>query len=138
MVSARRRRVRPCGRLGAVAVEFALVLPLLLLIVGGAMSWGRVLSREVLLVQVARDAALAGARTGSDDGPADVAMARAQEGLEAAGFDCSAATITVTPVALAAGSAIEVRIEVAGDHLVDVVPLPDRLIAATIARLDDQ
>lgn len=138
MVAARRRRVRPCGRGGSVAVEFALVLPLLLLIVGGAMSWGQVLSREVLLVQVARDAALMGARTAGDDSPADVAMARAQEGLEAAGFDCSTATISVTAVALAAGSAIEVRIEVAVDPLLNVVPVPDRLTAATIARLDDQ
>lgn len=121
-----------------MAVEFALLLPLLILLVGGAIGWGDAMAREVALVQVARDAALAAGRTASTDAPATVARDRALEGLDAAGFDVAAATVTVTPVTLTTGAALEVRVTSPAVWLLELVPLPEALNAATTARLDDQ
>jgi Flp pilus assembly protein TadG len=125
-------------RRGSVAVEFGLLVPILLVLVGGATNWGWALTQEVALVQVARDAALAGARTESSDGPDIIALARAQEGLTAAGFDLAASTITVTQGAVPTGATLQVRIETNSEAFLSVVPLPEHLSAATTARLDYQ
>ena len=130
MVSAPRR--------GSVAVEFGLLVPILLVLVGGATNWGWALTQEVALVQVARDAALAGARTESTNGPDAIALARAQEALTAAGFDLGASTITVTQGAMPSGASLRVRIETNSEAFLSIVPLPSHLSAATTARLDDQ
>ncbi len=121
-----------------MAVEFALILPFLLVLLGGAVSWGHVVAREVTLIQIARDAALAGARTPETDDPEAVARARAEEGLRAAGFDVASSAITIRRVAMACGAGLESRVETRQDALLNVVSLPDHLSAATAARLDDQ
>ena len=46
---------------GATAVEFALVLPLLLLLVCGIIDFGRALNAEIILTQAAREGARLGA-----------------------------------------------------------------------------
>jgi Flp pilus assembly protein TadG len=113
-------------------------VPILLVLVGGATNWGWALTQEVALVQVARDAALAGARAESIDGPDAIALARAQEGLTAAGFDLGASTITVTEGSVPTGSTLQVRIETNSEAFLNIIPLPEHLSAATTARLDDQ
>lgn len=123
---------------GAIAVEFALLLPLLLVLVGGAIAWGHVLAREVALVAVARDAALAGARVASADNPDAVALARAREGLAAAGLDSPGATVSVTRRTLPVGEAIRVQVTLPVDPLLNLVPLPTTLTSVTVTRLDDQ
>jgi Flp pilus assembly protein TadG len=52
-----RRRRRGAGDRGAAAVEFALLLPLLLLIVFGLIDFGRALNAQVTLTQAAREGA---------------------------------------------------------------------------------
>lgn len=126
------------SRGGSVAVEFGLVLPILLVLVAGAMSWGHVLAQEVTLVQIARDGALAGGRAAAADGPDAVARARVEEGLAAAGFDVSSSTVTVTRISVPTGAAIQVSVAMPVDVLLDLVPLPDTLNARTTARLEDQ
>lgn len=51
-------RGQPATR-GAAAVEFALVLPLLLLVVGGVVDFGRALYTNVILTNAAREGARA-------------------------------------------------------------------------------
>jgi Flp pilus assembly protein TadG len=46
-----------CRERGAAAVEFALVLPLLLLLVGGIVDYGRYFSTQVTLANAAREGA---------------------------------------------------------------------------------
>ena len=52
-----RRRHRGAGDRGAAAVEFALLLPLLLLIVFGLIDFGRALDAQITLTQAAREGA---------------------------------------------------------------------------------
>lgn len=51
------KRARPGRERGAAAVEFALLLPLLLLIVFGIIDFGRALNTQITLTQAAREGA---------------------------------------------------------------------------------
>lgn len=55
---------RPRGERGAVAVEFALIVPLLMLLVFGIMEFGYMLNRDTVVSNASRD----GARVASLDG----------------------------------------------------------------------
>lgn len=53
------RRGHVCSDRGAAAVEFALVLPLLVLIVFGVIDFGRAINAQITLTQAAREGARA-------------------------------------------------------------------------------
>ena len=72
---------------GAAAVEFALILPVLLLIVFGIIDAGRMLNMQLALTQAARE----GVRVTALGGTTAAAQARAIEAL----FPVTAATATV-------------------------------------------
>jgi Flp pilus assembly protein TadG len=81
-------RGRPGDR-GATAVEFALLLPLLLLMVFGLIDFGRALNAQLTLTQAARE----GARLAALGAPPPAVTARTQ--TAAAGLGGSV-TVTVT------------------------------------------
>jgi hypothetical protein len=70
---ARRRQRR--GDRGAAAVEAALVLPLILMVVFGIIDFGRMLNAQIVVSQAAREAARAESVGGSPDARADDAAA---------------------------------------------------------------
>lgn len=82
---------------GASAVEFALVLPLLVLLVMGIIDWGFYFYSEQIVVNAARE----GARAGSLEAPSD-AMAQADAAAAATtylangGLDAAKSLVTVT------------------------------------------
>ena len=55
---------------GAAAVEFALVLPLLLILIFGIIDFGRLLNAKITLTEAAREGARATALLGEDAGSA--------------------------------------------------------------------
>jgi len=55
---------------GAAAVEFALVLPLLLILIFGIIDFGRLLNTKITLTEAAREGARATALLGGDAGSA--------------------------------------------------------------------
>jgi len=98
--SAHRRRDR-----GAAAVEFALVLPLLLLIVFGIIDFGRALNAQITLTQAAREGVRLAALGYSDA----VVDARAQ----AAAPQLSGVAVTVAASCLpGAGPAADAQVNV--------------------------
>ncbi len=80
---------------GAAAVEFALLLPVLLLIVFGIIDFGRALNAQITLTQAARE----GARLAAVGLPADVVVARTQ----AAATTLTGVTVSVTGCPTGAG-----------------------------------
>lgn len=88
---------RRSNRRGAQAVEFALVLPLLLAIFGGIVDYGWYFSQNMAVISAARDGARAGSTTTATSGA--TACSRAEEAafssLQAAGFTTATRTMIV-------------------------------------------
>ena len=98
---------------GAAAVEFALVLPLLLLLVLGVIEFSRVYNVQISLSNAARE----GARTMAIHN--DPARAKTAASLAAPSVNPALTTgdVTVSPAACAAGSAVTVTIDYEVDLL---------------------
>lgn len=80
------------GDRGAAAVEFALVLPVLLLVIFGIIDFGRMLYAKITLAEAAREGARAAALVGQSAGQSQVAKS-------VTGLDTSAGPVTATVVA---------------------------------------
>jgi Flp pilus assembly protein TadG len=78
------------GDRGATAVEFALLLPIVLMMVFGLIDFGRALNAQISLTQAARE----GARLAALGGSTSAVTARTQS---AAGNLGGTVTVTVTP-----------------------------------------
>lgn len=92
MISSKQAYRRRGTDSGAAAVEFALVLPLLLLILFGIIDFGRAYNMQISMTQAAREGVrvLAVPQDGSLPGSAALARAR----TEAAAFPVTGLTIT--------------------------------------------
>ncbi len=119
-----------------MAIEFALVVSVLLTLVGGVLSWGFAIQRHIALIHISRDAALTGARATQEEGPEAVAAARASAALTTAGFDPDESTIATSVVTLSSGSALTVRITVPTLQLFASLGIPDTLSGTTTALLE--
>ncbi len=85
----------PHDERGAAAVEFALVLPLLLTIVFGTIEWGYYFFTREIVVNSAREGARAGTlQYAPPTSPSDVAVTAATDYLTNAGLDAARATVT--------------------------------------------
>jgi len=93
---------------GAAALEFALVLPLLALLVLGGLDWGHYFFTEQVVVNAAREGARAGSLQAPDDATAQAdAEAAARAFLYNGGLDPGLATVAVTVHA----ESVAVRVE---------------------------
>jgi len=82
---------------GASAVEFGLVLPLLVLVLMGILDWGYYFFTEQVVVNAAREGARAGSLQALDDAAAQAdAQAAALTFVANGGLDASKATVAVT------------------------------------------
>lgn len=88
----RRERVRQARDRGAAAVEFALLFPLLMLILFGIIDFGRALNAQITLTQAARE----GARLDALGQP------NVQAATQAAATGLDPVTVTVTACPLGA------------------------------------
>ncbi len=82
------------GEAGAAAVEFALVLPVLLLVIFGIIDFGRMLHAKITLAQAAREGARATALVDESTGRSQVT--KATTGIDTSG---GALAVEVTPCA---------------------------------------
>ena len=87
---------------GAAAVEFALLLPLLLLLVFGLIDFGRALYAQVTLTQAARE----GARL------AALGQSSVVSRTQAAATDLSPVAVSVTTCPVGAGSGVNAVVQV--------------------------
>ena len=99
----RRRPARSVLRdRGAAAVEFALLLPVLLLLVFGIIDFGRALNAQITLTQAARE----GARLAALGEPNVVSR------TQAAATGLSPVTVTVTACPVGAGAGVNAVVKV--------------------------
>lgn len=158
MVGRREGRDRRTER-GAAAVEFALVVPLLVLLLFGIISYGVMLSFRQTLSQAATEGARAAAVTFLSDDKRDEATSAVDGALEGFGLTCTpagglvrgAVTVgrceisdpgTCTPAAAAGVECVTVRLvyDYADNALVPSFPgvgvvLPDTLTYSAQARV---
>lgn len=96
---------------GSAAVEFALVLPLLLMVVLGIMEFGLLLYRQAILATASREGARAGVVLRTPKPTAGEVQAVAQGVLTNAGLGPNQTTITVTGSGGSFGSDLAVVVE---------------------------
>lgn len=132
-----RPRSLRAGR-GAAAVEFAITLPVLLLLLLGALEWGWYLRYEVAVVHVARDAACAGALTPASEDPGGVAEARAWDAIAETHLDPATARITGTVAASVYGPVLTLDVEVPYEPLIGLIPMPVHLAGRHALLLEDR
>jgi Flp pilus assembly protein TadG len=102
-----RTRSRGGGDRGAAAVEFALVLPVLLLVIFGIIDFGRLLYAKITLAEAAREGARAAALVSEDAGQQQVAAS--VTGLDTAAGPVTA-EVTACPVPREAGAQATVTV----------------------------
>jgi Flp pilus assembly protein TadG len=95
----RRRAATDSHDRGSVAVEFALLLPVLLLIIFGTIDFGRAINAQITLTQAARE----GARLASLGYTSSAVTTRTQS----AATGLSNVTVTVTTCAAGAGAGVD-------------------------------
>lgn len=126
--------MRP-ARAGGAAMEFALTLPVLMILLGGVIEWGWFLHREVGVIQAVRDGALAGALTERGADPAAAAVARARVALEQEGLDSAAATLSASTEPATTGTLVRLSAVVPHEALLHLLPVPAQLRAESAFQL---
>lgn len=108
------------------AVEFALVLPVLLALVSGIADYGWYLSQHVGITEAAREGARSAATAWVDEDPLLRGHAAAGEVLDE--WNIADATVTVTLVAdVVLGQIVHVEVSAPYDPLLHLVPAPQTL-----------
>jgi len=133
------RSNRRRARRGSRAVEFALILPVLLAFLFGIMDYGWFFNQQIAMSSAVRDGARAGSTAPQDMG-ADPVLAAEQavtRALAAAGFRGEVA-VNVILVGAAPDQAIEVAASAPYESLTGFVPVPDYVAAQLTMRMEDQ
>lgn len=111
-------KVRRFGtRKGTAIVEFALVLPILVLLLVGLVEFSRVLSVKQVITNATREGARAGAVELNDALALSVAQSVSENYLESSGADLISATIVPSFVETGGSEAIQVVIDYNYDSL---------------------
>jgi Flp pilus assembly protein TadG len=127
------------SRRGSRAVEFALILPVLLAFLFGIMDYGWFFSQQIAVSGAVRDGARSGSTTPQDEGAdpvlaAEQAVARA---LSAAGFSGDV-QLDVALEGAAPDQAIWVAASAPYNSLTGFVPVPEYVAAQLTMRMEDQ
>ena len=132
--------LRRCARSrrGSNAVEFALILPILITLLAGIVEWGWTLNQQMMVLQAAREGARAGVSTPRDDDPETAAQARVVQSLNDMGLNGSAATVTVSIVGAYPDELLQVNLALPHQPIIGLVPMPVDLKAALTMRLEEQ
>lgn len=127
------------ARRGANAIEFALILPVLITMMAGIMEYGWYFSQMVALSAATNDAARAGATTpeDSDDTPEQVAEHALAVALVNNGYQGTVYT-EIYREGTAPYQALHVGVVLPYSSLTGLVPAPEKITSRQIWRLEDQ
>lgn len=126
-----------CERRGSQAVEFALILPVMLTMLMGVIDYGMYFSQDLAVVTAARDGARDGATATTS--PASQASATALSRVRAGGVAyATAAQVTTTLTGTAPNCAVTVAVSIPYQAVTGLVPMPAALRTSATMRLEDQ
>jgi Flp pilus assembly protein TadG len=126
------------GRRGAYAVEFALVLPVLVAFAAGMTDWGWYFAREYEVQAAAKVCARTGASTDRDDNPVGAAQTAGQASLTEAGRDPTLGTVVATRSGSTPGERITCTVSQPLAPLIGLVPTMSAMRASVTMRMEDQ
>ncbi len=125
------------GRRGSVAIEFALVLPLILALATAVIDYGWYFSRASRVVVATRDAARLGVTYAGDVAPTPDAVAeqRARAALQDAGIACGGDCVVTATLGTVAGMpSLTVSVSAPFVPFTGLVPVPsDMNVELTMA-----
>ena len=126
-------------RRGVESIEFALVLPIALMVLAGIFDYGWFFHQEMVFTDATRHAARAASVTPQDGDFETAAHAAFQQALDEGGQASIAADVTVTTVLMANGEEA-VRVRGVADYtgLWGLIALPYQLKSTVVFRREDQ
>lgn len=132
------RRLR-LPRRGASAVEFALTLPIVMLIISAVLDYGWFLAQDANVLHAVREGARVGVAVPLDDGPDTAAINHTTQILEVMGIGCgSGCEVTATIGTTATLDVMTVRAVIPYDPLLGIVPVPVELRSELTMALEEQ
>jgi Flp pilus assembly protein TadG len=131
-----RRRLRR----GASAVEFALTLPVLILIISAIVDLTWFLQQETSLLQGVREGVRVGASTTAENDPLGTARLHTEDVLKTMGIDCASVDCEITTTVDTSGALdlITLAAIVPYEAPFGLVPTPEDLRASLTMALEDQ
>jgi Flp pilus assembly protein TadG len=131
------------SRRGSQAVEFALVLPVLLTLTAGIVDYGWYYSTELTVIHAVREGARAGAAAEEDDDACTIATNATVEALNASGFTSATAgnvdvAVVDAPTIGTGGLTITVTVSMPYNELWGLVTTPTNMIASMTMRMEEE
>jgi len=131
------------ARRGASALEFALTLPILLIIVSAIAAYGWFLAQQTQVLQAVGDGARLAATVARDaaTGPEDAAVEHTRTVLTGMGIPCSAGEDCELEAEITSSGSLDVitvRASIGYSPVTGLVPNPERIYAETAMALEDQ
>ncbi|MFT7521775.1 MAG: Flp pilus assembly protein TadG [Kiritimatiellia bacterium] len=133
-----KRRYDHRYRRGVQAVEFGLILPVMITLFSGIADYGWLMHRQQLLMNVCREAARAGAVTDEYTDPRTAAEARAEAAAVEYGLSLEEVTVETSLGGVSPNETIEVTLTLAVEPLVGLVPVPLSIDTSLTMRLEEQ
>ncbi len=113
------------GRRAGAAVEFALTLPVLLLLLAGVVDYGWYFFVQSAVLNAAKDAVRMGVVAEAGEDPGDLAEQVMTDVLEDAGLPCTGTCTVTGSIAVISGyRLLEVEVIRPFEHIVGLIPTP--------------
>lgn len=127
-------------RRGSSAIEFALVLPVIVVIMAGILEYGWYLFQLSSVVHAVRDGTRIGVTVPVEDGPEDTATAHARNVLEGLGVPCADGSCVVEATLVPAGDVTVMRLDISAPYepVIGLLPHPTQLRAHFTMMMQEQ
>lgn len=129
---------RLAGRRGAAAIEFALVLPILMALVSAVLEYGWLFYQQANLSAAAREGARIGSMTMQAADPGAFAVARVRAAMTTMNLPGSTATVTTAQSGTTPAEILTVTVTMTYTPLIGLVPTPGTLTSQMSMLLEDQ
>jgi Flp pilus assembly protein TadG len=122
----------------AQAVEFALILPVMMAISSGIVDYGWYFSQDLALIDASRSGVRAGVTADPEvDDYCDLAVDATRDALTLAGLDGTAATVTAATTGSGDDRTLTVTVSLPYGAPFGLVPVPPNLANAATMRIED-